>query len=318
MAETPAIEHRYESFIFDSARWEGFEFRPDDILICTSYKAGTTWTQMICALLIFQTPGLPARLSELSRWLDMRLSKKDKVFAAYDAQTHRRFIKTHTPLDGLPYRDDVEYVFCGRDPRDVFMSMQHHITNMNMEKIAELLLTNGEPLPEIPPPPSDDINERFKVWMTQGTNDWEEDGMPFWSHFRHAQTFWRYRHLPNIHFLHYADLKADLEGEMRRLAAALGIEVPEEKWPMLVKAATFKEMKANADLTAPDTDHDTWISNKGFFNKGTNNQWQEGLSQESQALYGSVSRDRYELRFLNWLEKGSLATVRPEELPAEL
>ena len=55
----------------DSARWDGFRFRPGDIVISTPPKCGTTWTQMICALLVFQTPDLPAPLGELSPWLDM-------------------------------------------------------------------------------------------------------------------------------------------------------------------------------------------------------------------------------------------------------
>ncbi len=51
-ARRPKLLHIYSSPIMNSARWEGFDPRPDDILVCTSYKAGTTWMQMICALLV--------------------------------------------------------------------------------------------------------------------------------------------------------------------------------------------------------------------------------------------------------------------------
>ena len=84
--------------ISDSARWDGFEFRPGDIVISTPPKCGTTWTQMICALLIFQTPTFAAPLDLISPWLDMLTRDRDEVVADLDAQTHRRFIKTHTPL----------------------------------------------------------------------------------------------------------------------------------------------------------------------------------------------------------------------------
>ena len=50
---------RYGGVFWDSARWEGLELRPGDIIVATPAKSGTTWTQMICALLIFQDPDLP-------------------------------------------------------------------------------------------------------------------------------------------------------------------------------------------------------------------------------------------------------------------
>jgi aryl sulfotransferase len=61
---------RYTSPDEDSARWEGFPFREGDIVISTRSKTGTTWVQMICALLIFQTPELAAPVGWYSPWLD--------------------------------------------------------------------------------------------------------------------------------------------------------------------------------------------------------------------------------------------------------
>ena len=43
--------------------------------------------------------------------------------------------------------------------------------------------------------------------------------------FHHIASFWRHRGNSNLSFVHYNDLKADLAGEMRRVAAFLGIEV---------------------------------------------------------------------------------------------
>ena len=51
---------RYEASMYDSNRWDGFELRPGDIIISTPPKCGTTWTQMICALLILAGTGAPA------------------------------------------------------------------------------------------------------------------------------------------------------------------------------------------------------------------------------------------------------------------
>jgi hypothetical protein len=40
----------YQTIGADSARWDGFMFRPDDIVISTPAKCGATWMQTICAL----------------------------------------------------------------------------------------------------------------------------------------------------------------------------------------------------------------------------------------------------------------------------
>src|SRR5213078_4207651 len=68
----------------------------------------------------------------------------------------------------------------------------------------------------------------------------------------HDADAWARRDEPNVVLVHYADLEADLDGAMRRLAAWLGIDVPESSWPALVDAATFTQMRARADMLAPD------------------------------------------------------------------
>ncbi len=307
MSSKPSLQHRYENRIFDSGRWARFTPRDGDVVVCTSYKAGTTWTQMMCALLIHQSPRLPSPLAELSPWLDMKLAPIDEVVARFEAQSFRRVIKTHTPLDGFPYHDNVSYVYCARDPRDVFMSMQNHIANVDHERMFGLLASRGVELERTPPLP-DDIDERFELWLTTGTFEWEQDGLPFWSAFHHAETFWPYRDLPNIHFLHFADLKKDLPGEMRKLADFLGVEIDESDWPELTRAATFEEMRDKADRTAPDTNHGIWRSNRRFFNKGENGQWRRALTEASHELYRRLTRERYEPDMLEWLERGSEAS----------
>lgn len=309
--DRPQTSRLYRSFIMDSSRWSQFTPRDGDVIVCTAYKAGTTWTQMICALLIHQDPELPKPLATLSPWLDMLLAPVEEVVANYEAQSHRRFVKTHTPLDGLPYFDNVTYLVCGRDPRDIFLSMQDHWENLNIPQAAQLLVKQGYEV--IPPPPlPDDLNDRFRLWVTQASFDWEQDGFPHWSVFHHAESFWAHRDKPNIHFLHYADLSADLEGEMRRVADILGIAVAEDKWPALVRAAGFAEMKSHADRTAPNTDQEIWHANADFFRKGRSGQWREALSEANLALYDEAKSARYPAELVAWLEGGAKATGDPK------
>ena len=115
-AGVPGSPRRYRSHDEDSARWIGFPYRDDDIVIGTRSKTGTTWVQMICALLIFQQPRLPAPIAQLSPWLDHLIAPREQVLAQLAAQQHRRFIKTHTPLDGIPLDPRVTYLVTARHP----------------------------------------------------------------------------------------------------------------------------------------------------------------------------------------------------------
>jgi hypothetical protein len=132
IAQRPERAHHYHNLFMDSQRWDGFAARDGDIIVCTPYKSGTTWVQMICALLVFRTTQLPRPLAEISPWLDLRVAPIANVLASYAAQSHRRIIKTHTALDGLPYFDNVTYLYCARDPREIFISMWNHGKNQWM------------------------------------------------------------------------------------------------------------------------------------------------------------------------------------------
>src|SRR5579864_1619172 len=221
----PALK-RYRSVVSDSERWDGFEFRDDDIVISTPPKCGTTWMQMLCALLVFQTPELPGRLTELSPWVDMQTASRDEVFAALEAQQHRRFIKSHTPLDGLPFDERVTYICVGRDPRDVAVSWDNHFNNMNFTVFLETraaavgLEDIAELMGDGPPVPLADPRDRFLQWID---DDNPPDAGPatLKGTLHHLSTFWHVRGEPNITLFHYADLQADLDGEFRRLADVL-------------------------------------------------------------------------------------------------
>ncbi len=306
-AALPERLHDYRTAIFDTDRWAAFEPRAGDILVCTPPKCGTTWTQMICALLVHQTPDLPEPLTRLSRWVERVTQPIEELNAEFSAQPYaRRVLKSHTPLDGLPYRADAAYVVCGRDPRDAFLSMMDHFHNLSDESIADAQRRMGLPVGSGIPFPTEP-NVLFPVWMTTPDQPWTEDGLPFGSSTHFFKTFWACRRLPNMVFTHYADLTADLAGEMRRLSAALGIPVDEAVFPRLVEAASFAAMRQNADAAAPGAHLGEWRSNIDFFRRGRIGEWREALSAENQALYERLSAQRMDPTMKRWLEGGRAA-----------
>lgn len=279
--------HRYRSFVTDSARWDGFAFRDGDIVITTPAKCGTTWMQMICALLIFRTADLPAPLARLSPWLDMLTRPRDEVVGDLEAQTHRRFIKTHTPLDGLPSERRVTYIGVARDPRDVALSWDNHMANMDMGRFMGIRIAavGADDLAELgitgpPPEPSADPVERFWAWVEAEGPAAELGGLRGLVH--HVSTLWERRDDPNVHLFHYGDLRADLPGQMRRVADCLNVPPPTDE---LVAAATFSSMKQHADTLAPNSDTPFWKSNARFFDQARSGGWQELLDDAGRCRF---------------------------------
>ena len=299
---------RSHTFVWDSKRWDGFVFRDDDIIISTPPKCGTTWTQMICAQLILQQPDLPLPLDRLSPWIDMLTRARTEVFADLEAQTHRRFIKTHTPLDGIPNDPTVTYICVGRDPRDVALSMDRHIDNMDIGAFVEAreraAAIDGIELGPLNPPRPRPDGERdgFWRWVDDDTPS-TEIGSTLRRTVEHVQTFRAAGDDLDIVSLHYDELKADLEGQMRQLAAHLGIEVDEDRWPRLVQAATFESMRSKADTTVPGGGREQWIDPAKFFSRGTSGQWRGLLDDADRARYAARVRTLASDDLVAWLHR---------------
>jgi hypothetical protein len=301
---------QYKNFVWNSDRWNGFSFRDGDIVISTPPKCGTTWMQMQCALLLFRTPDLPAPLAHLSPWMDMNTRPLADVHADLEAQTHRRFIKTHTPLGGVPWDERVTYVHVARDPRDVAQSWDNHLSNIDFERFFETragavgLDDLGELGMEGPPePPPDDPALRFWIWVEGDGTGKGPSGLSGLVH--HSRTFWDVKAAPNVHLFHYSDLRADLAGQMARLAEALGVEPPSDE---LVEAARFENMKARAEHLVPNSDTPFWVSSTKFFDKARNGDWrdligEDGMPRYEAALQGATD----DVELATWLHTGWLS-----------
>ena len=100
----------------------------------------------------------------MSPWLDLRVPPKAVKLAAVEAQTHRRFIKTHLPVDALVFSPKAKYIYIGRDGRDVIWSLYNHHANANEHWYRAMNDTPGRVGPPIPQPPAD-IRQYFREWL---------------------------------------------------------------------------------------------------------------------------------------------------------
>jgi aryl sulfotransferase len=147
-----------------------------------------------------------------------------------------------------------------------------------------------------------DPHEVFDKWLDAGVL------------FTHIAKWWPMRTEPNVLLVHYNDLKADLEGEMRRVAEFLGIDVPDRAWPSVVERCTFASMRARSDDIAK---FDDLFQGGGdaFLHKGTNGRWRDFLTADELTRYDAKVAELVPADAASWLEAGSLGLgQRPEKI----
>ena len=272
----PVKTREVHSHHFDSTIWNDLKFRDDDIVIATYAKSGTTWTQqMVAQMLHGGDPELA--VAELSPWLDLRVPPKEVKLPTVEAQTHRRIMKTHLPVDALVYSPKAKYLYIGRDARDVVWSMYNHHANANQLWYEALNDTPGRVGPPIEPPPAD-IRQYWRDWM-------DRDGHPFWPFWENIRSWWQIRELPNLMLVHFNDLKRDMPGQMRRIAEFLDIPIDEARWPAIVEYCSFDWMKRNATKSVPLGGAFWDAGAEVFINKGINGRWTDTLTAADSAEY---------------------------------
>ena len=279
----------------DSSIWDEFTFREGDIIVATYAKSGTTWVQQIVSQLLNDgQEGID--IMTRSPWLELRIAPREATLACLEGQQHRRSLKTHLPANALTSSPKAKYVYVARDGRDVCWSLYNHHANFNQEAYRQLNDTPGRIGPPLEPP-TDSIREYFLSWL-------DRDGFPFWSFWENVRSWWAIRSLPNLLLVHYADLKADIAGEMRRIATFLGIPIDESRWPVLVEHCTFDYMKRNGPTNLPLVEHFLNGGAATFINKGTNGRWRDVLSAADSARYEEIARQQLGPACAKWLAAG--------------
>lgn len=291
----PLKTREIHSHHFDSTIWNDFKFRNDDIIISTYAKSGTTWVQQIVAQLLFNG-AKHLEVAEMSPWLDLRVPPKDIKLPEVERQTHRRFIKTHLPVDALVFFPEAKYIYIGRDGRDVVWSMYNHHANANEFWYQALNETPGLVGPPIEKPPAL-VHQYFTEWL-------EGDGYPWWPFWENVRSWWEIRNLPNVFMLHFAELKRDMPGEIRRIAKFLDVPIDESKWETILEHCSFDHMKQNATKSVP-LGGAFWDGGaRTFVHKGTNGRWKDTLTSEDIERYESRAIKELGSECAQWLTTG--------------
>lgn len=285
---------RYRSGDEDSARWAAVSLRDGDVVVSTRSKHGTTWVQAILLMLVHGSD-LPAPVTTLSPWVDHLVEPIDDVRSRLDAQPDPRVMKTHTPLDGLPGHDRLRFVVVARDPLDAAVSLYHQAGNIDRARLAEL--TSNATGARTPRP---DLSTWMSAWVHAERDPVESlDSLQgvLW----HLDDAWERRQREDVTLVHYADLLADLPGEVARLRDALELDPPcglDE----VVAAASFDAMRSDPDRFVPDT-RGVLVDRGAFFRRGRSGAGRAVLGRADLATYHDRVATLVDPELAAWLDR---------------
>jgi aryl sulfotransferase len=305
----PVLEKRYCTWLLDSDRWRAYRPRANDVILTTYPKSGTTWVQRVLSLLLLRAEE-PVALDRTFPWWEGNRRPIETVAEAFDAQPHRRSLKTHVPFDGLPWFDQAKYLHLARDARDLSLSYHNHSSGFRSEELARMDAVGlAEPAlrrtyPRVDPDPA----RQFHNWLTVSALPGQADGTPYLSYFAYEKSFWESPRRRNFFFIHYADLKTDLTGEMRRLADFIEVDVTDAEIAGLAEAASFASMRRDAASLLPDVSKNFEGGALRLVNKGQSGNWRDLYDKADVELFDRKLRSAVPDAYADWLIGGRLAT----------
>lgn len=283
----------YLGALTDNRRWDMVTIRADDAIVVTPPKSGTTWMQTIVALLFSGDPEVETELSVRMPWVDVRIREMDEVAARLEEMTHRRCMKSHTPMDGLPLDERAQYICVFRHPLDAHFSFRKHAANIPMTWFDHWY------------PEDDEDGVTFRRFLDGGPEGFDGDAMPLAHILRHYEAALALAERPNVTLFHYADMCRDLPGTFEKVAGLLGVTHPPALMERLVEAARFDNMRANAARFAPSGGKGFMKSDTDFFHSGTSGKWVGALTDEELGAYDARMEASLTPRERAWLEHGA-------------
>jgi hypothetical protein len=260
-------ERTYRGSVTDPARWQHYNPRGGDVIVCTPAKAGTTWTQSIVTMLLLGTTDLPDRLTRISPWIEASFSPEEDIFPPFEAQTHRRVLKSHTPADGIPVWEGVRFISVCRHPLEILLSLRKHIANR-----VDL---DDHPMKA---PIADTLSYFLATRFAPDQVD-DDNLEAVTEHARRARS----DRWPDAIHLHYSDMKRDLAGTVALLNERLGTGHSDAFVAEVAAATDFGAMKSKAETFVPEGGKGLWKDEAAFFASGRSGGWQARFTPDQVA-----------------------------------
>jgi hypothetical protein len=198
--------------------------RDDDIHIVAYARSGTTWTQMILYQLTTDGSTDFGHIYDVSPWLE-DLFKRNLEFPQLPSP---RLLKTHEFYHDLPRTRKGRFIFVLRDGKDVAASMFHQIRAYYNPQLT--------------------FDEIFQNIFAKPEGNW----------FAFVQEWLVNPYGRRILYLRYENMKADLEGVIRRIMDFCELKVDEKEFPRILERSSFAYMKQHQQKFGDQPGREPW------------------------------------------------------------
>ncbi len=270
--------------------WSWFRMRPDDVLVTTPPKCGTTWMLNIVMMLIHGRVVPDAGGSHNAPWVDCNFRDRHQITDFLDGLTRRRCLKSHTPMDGIPYAAEPTYIVVYRHPVDMHFSMRTFAANLKPDWFDHLF--------------EGDERTGFHRFLTRPQTDQGTDDLSLAALALHYSAAKARAAKGNVHFFHYTDMTRDPSGQITRLAGLLGIPLDPPLCAEIVEATSFASMRKASESSERRFHKDTPMHDLAdFYASGSSGKWEGRLTQDDMAAYDARMAELFapdDIAWLNW------------------
>ncbi|XP_064489150.1 sulfotransferase ssu-1-like isoform X3 [Ornithodoros turicata] len=230
--------HRIPGAFSEEVYLSGLTYKPlpTDVILNTFPKCGTHWVFDIIKAVYQQCRGVTPGSAFLEKL----------GLAGIESAQHPRIVFTHLPYSLTPHSESTKYIYVTRNPKDCCVSFYHHTRTLGYD------FKDGS------------FDEYFDIFV-EGLTD-------FGSYYESLTAWYAHRDDPNVLFLTYESIHADVPGSVLKIAEYLEqdmahvLKTDEQKMKKVLEAISFENMKKDLPLQ--------------FVRKGVVGDWRNYFSEE--------------------------------------
>ncbi|XP_042212603.1 sulfotransferase family cytosolic 1B member 1-like isoform X2 [Homarus americanus] len=265
------FSNRYKGYVFPGQivmsgifkELPNFQFKPEDVIVASYPKTGTTWVQEIVYMLTHSLE----KSDDSSEVLETRFPYLEYPYPgikSIGAKTGPRYVKTHLPITLLPSsfeNSNAKLIYIARNPRDTAVSYFYFLRLLTQCSYEGTL------------------SSFIKMFLS--------DMAVYSPFFDHVLGYWKSREDPSILFITYEELHQDSIKVIKKIAEFLEVEVSDYAVNYIAACTSFSAMAAN-----PSVNYEHWKDlgfahkDKGqFMRKGQVGSWEVHLNKEEVAAF---------------------------------